>query len=168
MNTMHAVVRTDNLHGIYGGEDLVSFRYHDGENFAAIDNGNVVLLEKKLPEVSRDMWQAKKPGANEKLGKLVLVASVEIVKDKNDANLDEFYNMASADCRGYILRSGDEFSVTAEALNTATPDVSSNKYLEVDGTHTTWKVTATPTNARAELEAIENEGGYKYYVFRVI
>lgn len=162
----HAVVRTDNLHGTYNGSALVTFRYNNGSAYAAIDNGNVVSLDSKLPEIGRDMWKAVKPTANQKIGKLVLVASVEIDKTDNNANLDDFTNEAGADCRGYILDSGDEFSITEEAIS-GKPDASSNKYLDVTN-DTKWTASSADTNAVAELEAIENDGGYTYYVFRVI
>lgn len=162
----YAVVRTDNLHGTYVGSALVSFRFYDATGEAAIENGNVVVLDSKLPEISRDMWKAVAPEAGAELGKLCLVAGVELVKDDNNANLDEFRNEAGANVRGYVLYSGDEFSVTAEALD-GTADVATNKYIAVQA-GTKWKVASAADGAIAELEAIETEGGYTYHVYRVI
>ena len=163
----YAVVRTDNLRGTYVGSALVSFRFHDAEGKeAALENGNVITLAAKMPEISRDMWKGVAPAAGEKLGKLCLVAGVELNYDERDRDLDDFINEAGSDVRGYVLHSGDEFSVTKEALE-GTADEATNKYIEVDAA-TKWKVSASADNAIAELEAIENEGGYVYHVYRVL
>lgn len=162
----YAVVRTDNLRGTYVGSALVSFRfYKDGEE-AALENGNVITLDSKMPEISRDMWKGVAPAADEKLGKLCLVAGVELVYEDNNADLDDFRNEAGSDVRGYVLHSGDEFSVTERALS-AKPDAETKKYIAVQA-DTKWLVSASADNAVAELEAIETEGGYTYYVYRVI
>lgn len=163
----YAVVRTDNLRGTYVGSALVSFRFHDAEGKeAALENGNVITLAAKMPEISRDMWKGVAPAAGEKLGKLCLVAGVELVYEDNDADLDDFRNEAGSDVRGYVLHSGDEFSVTKEALQ-GEPDEATNKYIEVQA-GTKWLVSASAGNAVAELEAIESESGYTYHVYRVL
>lgn len=163
----YAVVRTDNMRGTYVGSALVSFRFYDAAKEAAIENGNVVTLAARLPEVSRDMWKATAPAAAEKLGKLCLVAGVEVVYEDNNASLDDYINEAGANVRGYVLHSSDEFSVTAPALD-GTPDEETNKYIEAQTGSTKWKVASEAENAVAELIAIENEGGYTYYVYRVM
>lgn len=163
----YAVVRTDNLRGTYVGSALVSFRFHDADQEAAIENGNVITLAARMPEISRDMWKGTAPAAGEKLGKLCLVAGVELVYEDNNADLDDFRNEAGRDVRGYVLHSSDEFSVTAPALE-GTPDEETNKYIEAQAGSTKWLVSSAAENAVAELIAIENEGGYTYHVYRVM
>ena len=160
----YAIVRTDNMQGTIDGSKLVSFRYHDGNEYAAIENGMVLTLDSLMPN-ERELWKAVKPAAGQKLGKLILVAGVELMYDERKRNLDEFINEKDANIRGYVLCQGDTFSVTVEACS-ATPS-DSDKYITVQE-DTKWSVSASETDAIAELIAIEQVGTKTYYVFRVL
>lgn len=158
----YAVVRTDNLSGIIDGARLVSFHYYVSATKTAIQNGNVVSIG-ALDE--KGIYKATAPSAKQALGKLALVAGVEIMYDRQYKNLDEFINPAGAEVRGYILKSGDVFSVTAEALD-STP-TASTVGLEIQA-GTTWKCVTALTDAVAEYIGSDTENGYTYYKFRVL
>ena len=86
----HGVVRTDNLAGIYDGSKIVSIKFNNGTADAEIDNGSIVSLDAYL---GQDVYKAVKPAAEQKLGKLVLVADVELFKDGKKP-LDQWVNEA--------------------------------------------------------------------------
>lgn len=158
----NGVVRTDNLTGIYDGSKLAAVKFYDGAKYAEIENGMVVSLDEYL---GGDVYKAVKPSAGQKLGKLALVAGVELFKDYNRP-LDEWINPADEAVRVYVLHQGDVFSVTEPCLNGA-PDKETNKYLAVEA-QTKWKVASAEDGAVAELIAIESVGEYVYYVYRVL
>lgn len=110
----YGVVRTDNMSGTTLGKDLVSVKYQASGADAAIENGAVVLVG---DYIDGEVRKASAPAANSPLGSIALIASEEIVKDKNMNTLDEFINKAGAVSRGYRLRSGDIFSLKAAAID---------------------------------------------------
>lgn len=113
----YAVVRTDNLTGTFDGSKLRSVIFHDSDP-AAIENGNIVLLDSRMTAgTQRDVWKAVKPESAFVAGKIALIASPEVMYDERKKNLEDFRNEAGEIARAYILEDGDEFSVTAEALN---------------------------------------------------
>ena len=118
----YACVRTDNMSGTVNGKDLVSVKYFEGENEAAIENGCVVLVGEYL-EGQREVRKATAPAANSKLADVALIANEEVVKTKSHNTLDEYVNEAGAIVRGYRLAEPKQmFSVTKEAFATsATP-----------------------------------------------
>ena len=159
----YAVVRTDNLSGIQDGARLVSMRYYVSTTKTAIQNGNVVSIG-ALDEPG--VYKAAAPSAKQALGKLALVANPEVFRDsKAYHNLDEYINEAGKVIRGYILKSGDVFSVTAEALD-STPGASTVG-LEIQA-GTTFKCVTALTDAVAEYLGSDTANGYTYYKFRVI
>lgn len=120
----HAIVRLDNMHGTYNGADLVSFKYYTVSGSsptytytaAAIDNGNIVLLG-ALDTDQREVFKATVPAADSTLGKLVLVASPELIYDESTRKtFADFTNEAGTVCRGFVLRSGDTFGVTIDGV----------------------------------------------------
>lgn len=163
----HCVVRTDNLAGIIDGSKLVSVKYHDGADYAAIDNGAVVKLDSMITG-ERDLWKAVKCTANDTPAatnhKLVLLAAPEYNYDDNYANLDEYQNEAGKAVLGYVLQSGDIFSITVDGFQA---DPSTNTYVVADANAKLTTASAS-TNAFAEILKKENEGGYEYYVIRVL
>lgn len=161
----YAICRLDNMTGTTVGTKLVTLRYNDGTNYATIQNGSIVKLD-SLIAGEKEVWKAVKPTANDTLGKLILVASPELMYDERKVNLDEFINEAGNDARGYVICSGDIFSVTAEAFDTI-PDMTTNKYIEV-ASAITFKSVSTATNARFELIAVETVGTKTYYVLRAL
>lgn len=162
MAVVHGVVRTDNLSGIYDGARLAAVKYFDGAEYAEIDNGMLVSLDEYL---GADVYKAVKPAAGQKLGKLALVAGVELFKE-GERPLDMWVNAADEPVRVYILRQGDVFSVTAPCVE-GTPDAEANKYVAV-AEDVKFAVAAAEDGALAELIAIETVGAYVYYVYRVL
>lgn len=158
-NTIHGVVRTDALIGTSASALLHSVKYMVGEEFAAIDNGSVLQLE-ALIEGERELFKAVDP-TDSAIGKLVLIATPEVMYDERLRNLSDFYNEAGVAARGYVLHSGDIFSVTApvvEGFDSAavgsTVGIQGNKWL-IGGT------------GIGSVIAIETVGTLKYVVIRV-
>lgn len=98
---MYACVRTDNMEGTTLGKYTVSLKVD-----ADIENGSVVVVG-GLVEGEREVRTYTAPKGNEKLGKLALVASPEVVKEKSHNSLADFINKKDEIARGYILVSGD-------------------------------------------------------------
>lgn len=113
---MHACVRTDNMSGTIVGKDLASAKFYASEQEAAIENGNIVTLGGYL-DGEREVRKATAPAALTALRDLYLVASPEVIKDKDYFALGDFINEAGSIIRCYRLTSGDIFSVTKEALD---------------------------------------------------
>lgn len=179
----HAVVRTDNLTGITDGARLATAKYYPSDTATDIDNGSIVKLTTYRSAPERETWNAVAPAAGDYVGgcngRLGLVATPEIVYDyKKYYNLDEFYNKADKPVRVYILESGDEFSVTAEAFDVAPGTTAiTNKYITL--TASSVKMTAvdtapddgagspSPVPYFAECIKIEKVGGKTFFVLRV-
>lgn len=163
----HPVVRTDLMHGTDVRGELVSFKYMPGNTETAIENGNVVLLD-KLISGEREVFAAGNPAANSKLKDIVLVASPEVMYDERMRNLDEFTNEAGTICRGFHLHQHDAFSVTENALQ-HTAEIAVGHAVELQA-GTKMKVVASATASATQIghiEAIEIAGRYTYYVIRV-
>jgi hypothetical protein len=111
----YAMVRLDRMHGTDNAGDIVSLRYSPSGTDTVIENGNVVLLG-ALDTSNREVYVAGTPARDSALAKIALVASPEIVADERYKSLSDFRNAAGAIARGFMLRSGDIFSVTAEAV----------------------------------------------------
>ena len=90
--------------------------------------------------------------------------------DERKKNLDEFENEAGTICRGYIPRSRNVFSVTADALNIAsgvTPAVGSIVEL-MAGVKLNVVATLTSGSTKVgKIIAIESAGRYTYYVIKI-
>lgn len=113
----YAVVRTDNLTGTFDGSKLRSVLFHEADAAAAIENGNIVLLDSRMEATTqRDVWKAVAPAGEFVEGKIALIASPEVMHDERKKNLDEFRNEAGVNARAYVLEKGNEFAVTEEAL----------------------------------------------------
>ena len=167
-NPVYSIVRLDNLAGTTDPTKLVSFRYHNGTSYAAIENGFLVSLD-SLIEGEREIWKAVAPTLNQTLGKLVLCATPELMYNTVvDKNLSDFQNEAGADCRGYILSSGDIFGVTVDAFASDTAPTSTNKYITIAAATQSMTADSSATNARLEYIATESDNGYTYYVLRVL
>lgn len=115
----YACVRTDKMSGTDVAKDLVSAKYMgSGSTATAIENGNIVVIGGFLTN-ERELRKATTPAANSALGTLALVATPEVVKDKNFYTLGQFINAANVPIRCYRFVSSDIFSVTVEALDHA-------------------------------------------------
>jgi hypothetical protein len=111
----YGVIRTDRLHGSDNSADLVSVRYSPAGTDTIIENGNVVLLG-ALETTNREVYVGATPARDSALSLIAIMAAPEIVADERLKSLADFRNVAGVPARGYMLRSGDIFSVTTESL----------------------------------------------------
>lgn len=153
----YAKVRTDKMAGTWDGSALVSFKYLPSGTETAIENGNVVLIG-SLVSGEREVFAASTPAADSSLSKIALVATPELPSDERIKGFEDFRNEAGAICRGYMLRSGNIFSVSAEALTATSPAVGNIVELQAD---TKLKVVATLTSGSTKVgEVIAIEGDW--------
>ena len=156
---MKACVRTDNMSGTVLGKDLVSAKYKVSTTETAIENGNIVAIGDLLTG-EREVRLASTPAANSSLDVLALVASEEIVKDKQYNSLGDFENKAGDIIRCYRLRKGDIFSVTAEALD---GEASVGKYVEAQA-GTKLKVVSAITEGSTKVGTVIAVEGIWYVI----
>lgn len=169
----YAVVRTDKMHATDVRSMLETVKYMGaGSTATAIENGNVVKVDGTLLADSdgvtiREIKKGVTPAATSKLDEIVLIATPEVMYDERKKGLHEFINEAGKLARGYHLHSGDIFSVTAEALVNASPDV--NQIIELAAS-TKLNNVATATAGSTvigKIIAIDVVGRYTYYVIQV-
>lgn len=169
------VVRTDKMAGTDVRSHLVSIKYgsFSGTTFTAagIDNGNVVVLGDLLAG-EREVYAGTIPARNSALGKIVLIASPEVLYESEKKNLDEFTNEAGKIARGYRLHSKDIFSVTSDALEAAATIAVGDVVELKAGTKLQVVAAATGlTNGSTHVGnviAIEVADGHTYYVIQVV
>lgn len=166
----HGVIRTDNMLGTVSGTHLVSFKYQPSDTDTAIDNGNIVVIG-DLIDGERELHTASTPDANSPLKNLAVVAGVEVMYDERKKNLDEYYNEAGKNTRGYYLSEcKGYFSVTADALDlTAGTPAKGNIVEAMAGTK--MKVVSSLTSGSTQIgtiDAIEKNGRYTYYVIKLV
>lgn len=153
----YAIVRTDLMSGTKQPADLVSIKYQVESVDTAIENGNVALVG-ALGTGEREVYLASAPAADSALEDVVLVATPELNYDERLKNLNQFRNEAGEIARGYRLRSGNVFSVTAEALTATTPAVGNIVELQAD---TKLKVVSSLTSGSTKVgTVIAIEGDY--------
>lgn len=153
----YAIVRTDLMSGTKQPADLVSVKYQVSSVDTAIENGNVALVG-ALATGEREVYLASAPAADSALNDIVLIATPELNYDERLKNLNQFRNEAGEIARGYRLRSGNIFSVTAEALTASTPAVGNIVELQAG---TKLKVVATLTASSTKVgTVIAIEGDY--------
>lgn len=153
----YAIVRTDLMSGTKQPADLVSIKYQVSSVDTAIENGNVALVG-ALETGEREVYLASAPSVNSALEDVVLVATPELNYDERLKNLNQFRNEAGEIARGYRLRSGNVFSVTAEALTATTPAVGDIVELQAD---TKLKVVSSLTSGSTKVgTVIAIEGDY--------
>lgn len=152
----HAIFRSDLMSGTKQPADLVSVKVS-----TATDNGFLVKVG-ALVSGEREVYAATAPAVTDTLDSLVILGTPEVMYDGRKKNLNEFTNEANSVARGYRLRSGNVFSVTAEALDgTATV----GKTVEV--TTTKMKVATSVTDGSTQVgTVIAIEGDY--VVIRVV
>lgn len=153
----YAIVRTDLMSGTKQPADLVSIKYQVSSVDTAIENGNVALVG-ALGTGEREVYLASAPAVDSALEDVVLVATPELNYDERLKNLNQFRNEAGEIARGYRLRSGNVFSVTAEALTATTPAVGNIVELQAD---TKLKVVSSLTSGSTKVgTVIAIEGDY--------
>lgn len=164
----YGIVRTDNMYGTDVRAALVSIKYMgaNGDTPTAIENGNVLKVG-KLADGEREIYVGGNVAKADKVTDIVLIASPEVMYDERKKNLDEFINEAGKPCRGYHIHSGDEFSVTKEALaGKAAPAVGDIVEL-ADGTKLNVVASATSgATAVGTIIAVDVVGRYTYYAIK--
>lgn len=164
----YGVVRTDRLLGITNHAGIVSAKYYVDTTATAIENGNVVKLGALL-DGEREIYKATAPAAGTPIEEIALVATPEVMYDERKRALYEFINEAGDIIRGYRLHSGDIFSVTSEALQTALDAIEVGKVVELQA-GTKLKVTSSLTQDSTQVGTIidiNQVGPYKYYAIQV-
>lgn len=167
-NAIHSVVRTDAMLATSGSAGLFSFKYFGADgNAADIDNGCVVKLD-GLMEGERELYNGVVPAANTALSDIVLVDTPEVMYDERLRNLTDFYNEAGAACRGYMLHTGDIFSVSTAGVDAAA-EVAVGDVAELQA-GTKLKIVKTLTDGSTQVGAViavEQVGTMTYVVIRV-
>lgn len=158
----YCVVRTDLMSGTIQGADLVSLRFYDGgDNQIEVENGIIAKVE-GYEDGERECMKAVAATAGADLNECVLVDGVEVMYDERLHNLDEYVNEAGKIVRGYILRSRNMFSVTAEGfVNKNVPTVGAEVGIGEGG-----KIDASGTGL-GTCVAIETAGRYTYYTIKI-
>lgn len=158
----YCVVRTDLMSGTIQGADLVSLRFYDGgDNQIEVENGIIAKVE-GYEDGEREYMKAVAATAGADLNECVLVDGVEVMYDERLHNLDEYVNEAGKIVRGYILRSRNMFSVTAEGfVNKNVPTVGAEVGIGEGG-----KIDASGTGL-GTCVAIETAGRYTYYTIKI-
>jgi hypothetical protein len=160
----HAIVRLDNVSGLYNGALVKSAKYFVNDTPTAIDNGNIVVLD-GLVEGEREIFKAVAPTATS--NNVFLTCGVELIYEQETYHgLEDYVNEAGKVFRAVMLQSGDIFSVTAEALD-STPVV--GNYVTVSDGKTTMAVTDTVGESKmiGKVISIETAGSDTYYVISV-
>lgn len=164
----YGVVRTDLVKATKSG-NILSGRFYNVSDAAAIENGNLVKLD-SLIDGERDLWKVVAPGAIT-ASDLYVVASPEIIYDetlKSSGALDQFINEAGANITLVPLEVGDIISVSDACINIlsgetepsvgsyVTPSVAGTKWQEIAGTSLQTEV------FRGKIIAREIYNGTKY------
>lgn len=168
---MYGVFRSDLMSGTDVAADLVSVKFYAGspEAPAAIENGNVVKLS-GLITGEREVNKGVTPAANDSLEDIVIIGTPEVNYDERKKNLDDFRNEAGDISRGFIPRSRNICSVTAEALDIAAGVTPAVGYVVELQAGTKLKVVASGTAGSTkfgEIIAIETTSRYTYYVIKI-
>ena len=166
----YGIVRTDLMSGTKQPADLLSAKYNVGGTDTAIENGRVVLIGTLLSG-EREVYAATAPLANSALDNVALVASVELLYDERQKNLDEFINEAGDVIRCFRLRSGNVFSVTAEALDNNTGDnLAVGNVIELQASNQLSAVTILTAQSTKVGDIIAKEvvGTKTFYAIRIV
>lgn len=157
----YCVIRTDLMSGTKQPADLVSLRFYDDSNPAEVENGVIVKLM-GYEDGEREVMKAVAAKSGDDLNVCAIVAGVEVMYDERKRNLDEYVNEAGTIVRGYIPRSRNLFSVTAEGFVGGTvPKVGETVGIGANG-----KIAAKATGL-GECVHIETAGRYTYYTIRI-
>lgn len=162
MADKYCVVRTDLLSGTIQGADLVSFRFYGNDDKQAeVENGVIVELGEYEAD-NREIMKAKAATAASDLDKCAIAANPEVMYDERKKNLYEYINEAGKAVRGFIPRTRNIFSVTAEGFVGGTAPAKGGKV----GIGAGGKLDASASGF-GECIRIEQSGRYTYYVIRI-
>ena len=141
------IVRTDNLQSTKSG-NIKSARFYSSANLAAIENGNIVVLDGLISTANRELFKAVAPSAITAKN-VYLVATPEIIYEetiKSTGALGNFENVAGSNITLIGLEAGDIFSVSDECI-TAIDDADDipavGNYAIIDANKTKMKEVAT-------------------------
>ena len=162
----HAVIRTDLMAGTEDYGQLKSVKFYSSEAPAAIDNGNLVVLDSLLAG-EREIYKAVAPSATSKPSHLYITAGVVLFYDESVRHYeDEWENAADVPVRAYKLHDGDVFGVTVDAF-TAEPAVGNFVQFAADSTKMTGAASASATSF-GKVIAKETAGRHTYFVVAVM
>lgn len=160
----YAVIRTDLMSGTKQPADMVSLRFYDSlGNPAEVENGVIAKLQ-GFESGEREVYKAVAATDSDDLSECVVIASPEVMYDERKRNLDEYINEAGKILRGYILRRGNIFSLSAEGFGTV-PAKGDNVVIGSDGKLT--KGASGATGVLGTCADVENTGRYTYYAVRI-
>jgi len=170
----YPIVRTDLMAGTVDPAKLRTCKYFVSTTPTAINNGTVVKLDSILLNASskvenREVWKAVAPAANEALKDVVLVATPELMYEKDKSGLDQFQNPANGLCRGYIMCENDIFSLTDDAFDTSLDTVAAGNVVELQA-DVKMKIVSSLTSGSTQVGKViqvEQVGSKTYYVVRV-
>ena len=170
----YTVFRSDLMSGTDVAADLVSVKYCtvSGSTYtpAEIENGSVVKLD-KLDASEREVWLGSTPAAGTALSDIVVVDAPEVFYDERKKNLDEWINEAGVPIRGYRLRSGNIFSITADGFDASSTTAAKavDGIVELTAGTKLKAVTSATANSTVvgKIIAVETAGRYTYYVIKV-
>lgn len=162
MADKYAVIRTDLMSGTKQPADLVSLRFYGADGKPAeVENGVIVKLE-GYEDGEREIMRAIAAKAGDDLNECAIVAGVEVMYDERKKNLDEYINDAGKATRGYIPRSRNIFSLTAEGfVGGKVPKKGGSVGIGAGG-----KVDASGTGLGV-CAGVETAGRYVYYVIKI-
>lgn len=154
---MSAKFRSDNMSGTTLGKDLVAVKYQPAGKDTAIENGNIVVVGAMIAGGS-DVRTATTPTAASALNTLAVIGAPAVDKTKGYNAESDYAVPAGTAARAYRLRTGDMFSVTADALS-ATAEIAVGNIVEAQA-GTKMKVVASATSGSTKIGtvyAIEGE-----------
>lgn len=157
----HIMFRADNMAGTHDGRYLASVRIGASD----MDNGMLVALD-DYETGAREVRTVTTPTATTPKGKLAILGSEEVDREKTFDTIREFTNKAKSIARAYVLADLDVFSVTEGAFD-ANPSV--GKIIEAQAGNkmkVTDSLTASSTKI-GECIAVETDGDTTWYVIRV-
>lgn len=158
----YAVIRTDLMSGTKNPADLVSLRFYGADGkVAEVENGVIVKLQ-GYEDGQREVMKAIAATASDELNDCAIVAGVEVMYDERKKNLTDYINEAGKAVRGYIPRSRNLFSVTAEAFVGGTAPTKGAAV----GIGTGGKIDAAGTGLGVCVD-IETAGKYTYYTIKI-
>lgn len=164
--TKHAVIRTDLMAGTEDYGQLKSVKFYKSSSPAAIDNGNLVVIDSLLAG-EREIYKAVAPTSTSKPSHLYITAGVVLFYDQSVAHYeDEWENAADTAIRAYKLHDGDVFGVTVDAF-TSEPEVGNFVEFTAENTKMTGNSSASATSF-GKVIAKESAGRYTYWVVAVM
>ena len=87
----YTVIRTDLMSGTVQPADLVSLRFYNSDEVAAVENGTIVKLS-GYEDGEREVMKAVAASSTDDLSECAIVASPEVMYDDGAHNLNEFTN----------------------------------------------------------------------------